>query len=73
MTPKVTLVSSYSGDWIGIYLDGELRDESHGFSEAQVCKLLGFDVVQIETPEEWLEGRGCLPQRLENVEVSQCH
>ena len=70
----IVLVSSYSGDWVGLYVDGDLKAEGHRLTEYQVLRALDFEVREIETPEEWLRyrvfggfERGCLPCSLSEV------
>jgi hypothetical protein len=62
-----TLVSSSSGDWIGLYHDGKLITEGHSLSGREVLGLLGFKVEEKEAQEDWLEERGNLPQLLKDV------
>lgn len=63
---KITLVSGDDGDWIGMYVDGELKAEGHSLSERRVLEVLKsvyeFEVEGITTK---IDDR--LPQRLSRV------
>lgn len=40
----VTLVYADTGDWVAVYLDGELVDQGHSFQEDRLLTLLGIEV-----------------------------
>jgi hypothetical protein len=66
---RVTLV--FGNDWQGIYVNGELREEGHSISALNaLCavKAAGaFEVDCVDADNDWLDHRGDLPQRLEDV------
>lgn len=66
----VTLVYADTGDWVAVYLDGELVDQGHSFQEDRLLTLLG---IEVETRYDVsAEANGWqFPQRLDSlVDVS---
>jgi hypothetical protein len=41
--PEIALVYAGSGDWVGIYVDGELVDEGHELAPESVLNAVGLD------------------------------
>ena len=75
---KITLVNG--DDWEGIYIDNELMMENHSLHLGRTLKLIQdkmsgrMDKIEhlseIVADGEWLEERGCLPKKLDEVKVS---
>ncbi len=67
-TPKVTVVTIVDGDdWEGLYIDGKLIEEHHCVRTESVLQHLGIPCEMIYPDQNWLENRGNLPVRLEDV------
>ena len=64
---KITIVSSSSGDWEGLYIDGILKVEDHHISNEALLKAAGVTAESFEAAEGWVEGRGRLPELLSDV------
>jgi len=62
---RVSLFHAGSGDWVGMYVDGELVDEGHSLQESELLgilsKYLGFEFTNLYSEDEYLEryGNGC--------------
>lgn len=54
-------------DWAGLYVNGELRAENHSLRVSDVLEALGIEYERIECDQSWLEERGRLPERVEDV------
>lgn len=39
----VTIIQSTDGDWVGIYVNGELKAEGHSLAEVTLLKAVGID------------------------------
>lgn len=63
--PQVTIVSS--DDWKGLYVNGQLIEESHHIGTDDVLGYLGIPCDVIYPDEAWLEEQGCLPVELSEV------
>ena len=66
--PEIALVYAGSGDWVGIYVDGELVDEGHALAPESVLNAVGLDnhyQVGIDFSEA---GWKKLPQKFSAVE-----
>lgn len=51
MTTVALLHDTYEGGgWVGLYVDGVLKDQGHSLGEYQVLKALGFEVLELEAP-----------------------
>jgi hypothetical protein len=61
------LVTSASGDWEGLYKNGVLLSEGHSIHIEDLFELLELDFEQLEAKEDWVEERGDLPEKLEEV------
>lgn len=59
---KVVLVSSFDGDWEGIYVDGKLKAEGHSLRADEILTAVG-----IKAEEKEAEIDGCLPPELKKV------
>lgn len=63
-------------DWSGIYVDGILLTEGHGFGTTEVLKI-AMEHGPVESVEGryadvvWLHDQGFLPTNLEDVKVHQ--
>jgi hypothetical protein len=64
---KITIVSSSSGDWEGLYIDGVLKLEEHRISNEDLLKAAGVVAESFEAAEGWVEDRGSLPELLSDV------
>jgi len=71
---KITTVQAY--DWAGFYLDGELKQEGHSIRYDILIEELiksGQPLTEEEhisleyEANEWLEERGNLPKRIEDI------
>lgn len=58
MPPKLTLIASEIGDWIGLYSGDRLVIEGHRISEYDMAKALGYEVSREERSQEWFESHG---------------
>lgn len=65
--PKLVMVSSASGDWEGLYVDGVLKAEGHRVRTDEVLAILGIKIEEKECEEDWLESRGEFPVKLSEV------
>ncbi len=66
---KVTLVTSDAGDWMGLYINGELKEQNHYLKVADVLLFVAeirgpfeFNEIEYEMPE------GMLPDDLKDIE-----
>lgn len=64
----VTIV--ISNDWEGLYINGELIQESHQIRARDVLDALKIKHDRIICDEQWLEDRGCLPAQLNEVKAA---
>jgi hypothetical protein len=64
-----TLVSSSSGDWEGLYKNGSLMLQGHNITVEDVFELLDLDYETVEAAEDWVEGQGELPKKLQDVQL----
>jgi hypothetical protein len=68
MSNKVVFVSSESGDWQGVYVDGVLKREDHVLCISDVLSILDISVEQITVSEEWFgEEVSILPKTLKEI------
>lgn len=70
---KKKIIIVCGSDWTGMYVDGEMRLQSHSLSAYHVLQMLGYDVetrdVSSDTEaEKWLETRGGFPETLEEYD-----
>lgn len=49
---NVRLVKDIYGDWVGIYVNGELKNENHSLDESQVLQALGLSFDELSLPLE---------------------
>lgn len=62
---EVTYVQDeYNGDWVGLYVDGKLVDESHSLDPQRVMDALG---IKYESRAVYMVNIGRLPERLEDA------
>ena len=66
---KVTIVTG--DDWQGIYIDGVLKDESHGLRPCDVLDAVGITYREIAADLDWLADEGSLPEQLSDVKVEK--
>lgn len=69
MGNKITITNN--DEWAGVYIDGKLFTEGHGISIFDIESLLThlkFEVEIKEANQEWLEGKGRLPESLNEVQ-----
>lgn len=65
----VVLVSSLDGDWIGMYVDGELVEEGHSIRPHRAIEaLVGKHVGRLTEREEDLSVAGTLPPKLDDMD-----
>lgn len=65
----VHIVSSPSGDWEGLYLDGRLVVEGHSLSWWQVLSAIRIEYDMSECDETWINDVGRLPENLDDVVI----
>lgn len=53
-------------DWVGIYVDGELKTENHSLDEDDLLDVLGIE-HKVVWADEYLNKRGRCPQDLKDV------
>ncbi len=63
---KITLVHSPDHDWVGLYVDGELKHEGHSINENEMLELLQ-PVYEFEHESIEAEFEDRLPKRLSQV------
>jgi hypothetical protein len=73
MSPRpVELCLVLGDDWVGLYSCGTLVMEGHSLPLLSVLEeLVGKAVTKVtafQVRQEWLENRGCFPEKLEAVE-----
>ena len=61
---KITLVQGE--DWVGLYVDGKLKNQGHSLSPFEVCDALGVDNETVWA-DEHLKEHGYCPPKLEDV------
>jgi hypothetical protein len=54
-------------DWEGLYVDGVLVYESHTLTVGRVLRGIGVEFTYVAPDPQWLEERGSLPDRLDDV------
>jgi len=59
------------GDWVGIYVGGELFAEGHSLQPREVAAACGFELEQRDCDDDWLCGLGRLPVRLSDVKEAK--
>lgn len=55
---KAYIVSSKSGDWQGLYIDGVLQCEGHSLRPDDILNSLNYVVNRIEKSDEFFEEHG---------------
>ena len=60
---KIRFLSSIDGDWVGLYIDGELIMEGHSFSDIDLARTLcpSDDVGSKEDTDDKLFSSGRCP------------
>lgn len=66
---EVTLVSALSGDWVGLYVDGELRAQNHSLRARDVLRALGIEFQDFIAEERWMDREGSLPTNISDVVI----
>lgn len=61
---KVLFVSAESGDWEGMYVDGELKCEGHSLQCTEILKALGIKYERRELPDEVVEEMCGFPSKV---------
>lgn len=68
MKPKITRVTCPAGDWVGLYIDGELIEDGHSIPDWKLLEILqNFELLvydKIEISNENMEIYG-LPSHLD--------
>jgi len=59
MSRKITVVSDFSGDWAGLYINNELKCEGHSLHFRDI-----FDALGEEFEHHEIEIEGSLPNNL---------
>jgi hypothetical protein len=62
---KVTFVNG--SNWVGLYIDGELKYEDHDIEPDILLDYLKLDYDWYYADETWLGHRGRLPQKIDDV------
>ena len=65
---KITLVQELTGDWMGLYKNGELVIENHSLTEGEILRALGipFEMYYDVDLEPY---RNHLPQKLYDLDL----
>ena len=63
---KIDICRNYNGDWIGLYVDGELKLEGHSLQITDVIEALGIDIPRTLEVDLW--NLGCCPKTWDEVE-----
>ena len=72
MNDEVVFVSSESGDWEGVYVNGILMREDHSLDTSDILSILDISVKHIEVSEKWLgQERTNLPKTLKEIPKDQ--
>lgn len=62
----VTIVSSV--DWLGIYVDGELKYQSHNIDPERLLSILKIPYTSADVDDVWLDSiGGRFPRHLSDV------
>lgn len=61
----IHLVGTAEGDWVGLYVNGELKVEDHSLSPHDVLKALGLRFTEKEVEEL---PTGSLPQHYKDLQ-----
>jgi hypothetical protein len=70
-TKKIVIVRGESGDWEGVYLDGQLAREDHSIEIDDLLKLLGIKCeVKYATDKTFEDNNNRLPDDLSEVEFA---
>ena len=71
---KITYVTVESGDWEGLYIDGELAEDveqNHRMSMdsvlAAIAKATGAKYEHFCANDEWMETQGWLPETVDEI------
>jgi len=65
--PSVAIVDG--DDWQGLYFDGHLVEQGHHIRLDDIFKHLGIPLKTVYPNQEWMETRGNLPRRLDDVKT----
>ena len=66
----IVVVGSPDGDWEGVYVDGRLVFEGHSITWWHMLDALKINYTTDDADEEWLHGRGNLPDKLSDVKLA---
>lgn len=64
---SITVVRDESGDWEGVYMNGQLLEEGHSIDGCQMLDALG---ISYGFRESSLGDAGSLPNKLEDVKLA---
>lgn len=64
----ITLVREVSGDWIGLYKDGELVMENHSLQEEDVLRAVDVEYAVIHDVD--LSDGASLPRKLSDLNIN---
>jgi len=67
MNKKIDIISGESGEWQGLYVDGELAYQNHSISWEDFVKVLEIPVGGFVVNDEWLENSVGLPRLLSSI------
>lgn len=62
---RVHFVHSEGGDWVGLYVDGELVFSDHSLTPEKVLTILGIPYTEEDISDEDMENG--LPEFLDNL------
>lgn len=57
------------GDWVGLYINGELALEGHSLFPKQVLNTLGISFESLTADEEWLYKEIVFPKNFSDVKL----
>jgi hypothetical protein len=67
---KITVVGCPSGDWEGLFVNGQLVFEGHSISWWQALDALKIEYETLEADDEWMMDHGSFPNRLSKVKLA---
>lgn len=70
---KVVIATCESGDWMGIYVNDELKAENHSLSVRDALSLIGIPFAEVEVDDEWLEEEmaGRFPKKAQDLPAKE--
>jgi hypothetical protein len=66
MGNRITIVRNDEGDWVGVYIDGELKYENHSIRNEELLDIIGIEYDSINDLNLDQYGNH-LPQQLSEI------